>query len=584
MRLLLVDDDELDRMAVVRVLQNPSLVKDIVHANTAVKALKLYEENDFDIVLLDYRLPDMECLDVLSQLTQHTEKQAAVVILTGMEDNETIERNCIFAGAQDFLLKKELSERHLTKALVHAQARHALNNKLIETHKRLKYLAENDPMTGLSNRYYFEEHLRNAMQRAHRLNVQLGLIYLDIDNFKLVNDSLGHDSGDHLLKQVAQRLQEVVREGDMVCRLGGDEFAIIVHDLENETAIGALSQRILEQVREPFALNQTEQFITCSIGIATFPRCASTAEDMLKRADLAMYHAKRAGRNGFHFFSEVLQEQIIHRMMVENELRSQRLQNQLVQYYQPVLNAQDFTVCGAEMLMRWQHPTQGLLPPAVFIDVVEELGFFAEIDSRNRQLACLQFARWRQRGLIDADCVLAVNASAQWLQHDHMLTEIERDLRQIDLPGSCLLLEVTESVLVSDFNKTSARLRHLKQFGLKVALDDFGIGYSSMTYLKHLPASILKIDRSFVQNVPENEADCRLLKAMIVMAKSLDLEVIVEGIETLPQATLCRALGADKLQGFLFAKPLSPDDFEHFLSSHQPARYLSLYGEPDQAG
>lgn len=584
MRLLLVDDDELDRMAVVRVLQNPSLVKDIVHANTAVKALKLYEENDFDIVLLDYRLPDMECLDVLSQLTQHTEKQAAVVILTGMEDNETIERNCIFAGAQDFLLKKELSERHLTKALVHAQARHALNNKLIETHKRLKYLAENDPMTGLSNRYYFEEHLRNAMQRAHRLNVQLGLIYLDIDNFKLVNDSLGHDSGDHLLKQVAQRLQKVVREGDMVCRLGGDEFAIIVHDLENETAIGALSQRILEQVREPFALNQTEQFITCSIGIATFPRCASTAEDMLKRADLAMYHAKRAGRNGFHFFSEVLQEQIIHRMMVENELRSQRLQNQLVQYYQPVLNAQDFTVCGAEMLMRWQHPTQGLLPPAVFIDVVEELGFFAEIDSRNRQLACLQFARWRQSGLIDADCVLAVNASAQWLQHEHMLTEIEHDLRQIDLPGSCLLLEVTESVLVSDFNKTSARLRHLKQFGLKVALDDFGIGYSSMTYLKHLPASILKIDRSFVQNVPENEADCRLLKAMIVMAKSLDLEVIVEGIETLPQATLCRALGADKLQGFLFAKPLSPDDFEHFLSSHQPARYLSLYGEPDQAG
>lgn len=584
MRLLLVDDDELDRMAVVRVLQNPSLVKDIVHANTAVKALKLYEENDFDIVLLDYRLPDMECLDVLSQLTQHTEKQAAVVILTGMEDNETIERNCIFAGAQDFLLKKELSERHLTKALVHAQARHALNNKLIETHKRLKYLAENDPMTGLSNRYYFEEHLRNAMQRAHRLNVQLGLIYLDIDNFKLVNDSLGHDSGDHLLKQVAQRLQKVVREGDMVCRLGGDEFAIIVHDLENETAIGALSQRILEQVREPFALNQTEQFITCSIGIATFPRCASTAEDMLKRADLAMYHAKRAGRNGFHFFSEVLQEQIIHRMMVENELRSQRLQNQLVQYYQPVLNAQDFTVCGAEMLMRWQHPTQGLLPPAVFIDVVEELGFFAEIDSRNRQLACLQFARWRQRGLIDADGVLAVNASAQWLQHEHMLTEIEHDLRQIDLPGSCLLLEVTESVLVSDFNKTSARLRHLKQFGLKVALDDFGIGYSSMTYLKHLPASILKIDRSFVQNVPENEADCRLLKAMIVMAKSLALEVIVEGIETLPQATLCRALGADKLQGFLFAKPLSPDDFEHFLSSHQPARYLSLYGEPDQAG
>ncbi|MFQ6332239.1 putative bifunctional diguanylate cyclase/phosphodiesterase [Methylophilus sp. 3sh_L] len=574
MRLLLVDDDELDRMAVVRVLQNPKLVKDIVHASTAVSALKLYEENHFDIVLLDYRLPDMDCLDVLSQLTQHTEKQAAVVILTGMEDNETIERNCIFAGAQDFLLKKELSERHLTKALVHAQARHALNNKLIETHKRLKYLAENDPMTGLSNRYYFEEHLRNALQRAHRLHVQLGLIYLDIDNFKLVNDSLGHDSGDHLLKQVAQRLQEVVREGDIVCRLGGDEFAIIVHDLENETLIGALSQRVIEKIREPFTLNQTEQFITCSIGIATFPRCATTAEDMLKRADLAMYHAKREGRNGFHFFSEVLQEQIIHRMMLENELRSHRLQNQLVQYYQPVINAKDFTVCGAEMLMRWQHPTQGLLPPAAFIDAVEELGFFAAIDSRNWKLACLQFAHWRQIGLIDATCVLAVNASAQWLQHEHLWTEVEHDLREIDLPGPCLSLEVTESVLVSDFDTAARRLDHLKQVGVKVALDDFGIGYSSMTYLKHLPASILKVDRSFVQNVPEKEADCRLLKAMIVMAKSLDLEVIVEGIETLAQAQLCSALGADKLQGFLFAKPLSPEAFEAFLATHNPADYL----------
>jgi diguanylate cyclase len=575
MRLLLVDDDELDRMAVVRVLQNPKLVKDIVHASTAVSALKLYEENHFDIVLLDYRLPDMDCLDVLSQLTQHTEKQAAVVILTGMEDNETIERNCIFAGAQDFLLKKELSERHLTKALVHAQARHALNSKLIETHNRLKYLAENDPMTGLSNRYYFEEHLRNAIQRAHRMHMQLGLIYLDIDNFKLVNDSLGHDSGDHLLRQVAQRLLDVVRDGDVVCRLGGDEFAIIVHALESETAIGALSQRVIEKVREPFTLNDSEQFVTCSIGITTFPRCATTAEDMLKRADLAMYHAKREGRNGFHFFSEVLQEQIIHRMLLENELRSQRLQNQLVQYYQPVMDAKDFTVCGAEMLMRWNHPTQGLLPPAAFIEVVEELGFFAEIDSRNRQLACRQFAQWRQAGLIDARGVLAVNASAQWLQHEHMLAEIERDLQQIALPGACLALEVTESALVSDFDKTSARLRHLQQFGVKTALDDFGIGYSSMTYLKHLPASILKIDRSFVQNVPENEADCRLLKAMIVMAKSLDLEVIVEGIETLAQAHLCSALGADKLQGFLFAKPLSPEDFEAFLATHDPAAYLA---------
>jgi diguanylate cyclase (GGDEF)-like protein len=574
MRLLLVDDDELDRMAVVRVLQNPKLVKDIVHANTAVRALKLYNEGTFDVVLLDYRLPDMECLEVLNQLTQHTDKHAAVVILTGMDDNEVIERMCIFAGAQDFLLKKELSERHLTKALMHAQARHALNNKLIDTHRRLKYLAENDPMTGLSNRYYFEEHLQGAIQRAHRLNFQLGLIYLDIDNFKLINDSLGHDSGDQLLQQIAQRLLLVVREGDVVCRLGGDEFAIIVHDLETETSVGALAQRIIENLREPIVINNTEHFVTCSIGIATYPRCALTAEDMQKHADLAMYQVKREGRNGFHFFSESLQDQILHRIMLEGELRSQRLQNQLVQYYQPVINAKNFQVCGAEMLMRWNHPSMGLLPPSEFVEIVEELGFLADIDTKNRQLACKQLAQWRKEGLVGDDFVLAVNASEQLLRQENMHNDIKSDLEAAGLPGQCLSIEVTESVLVSDFDKTSALLNRIIALSVKIAIDDFGTGYSSMAYLKWLPASILKVDRSFVQNVPESEADCRVLKAIIIMAKSLDLDVIVEGVETIEQARLCREFGADKLQGYLFSKPLSPDDFAKFLNQHNSHSYL----------
>lgn len=573
MRLLLVDDDELDRMAVVRVLQNPKLIKDIVHANSAVRALKLYDEGTFDVVLLDYRLPDMECLDVLSQLTQHTDKHAAVVILTGMEDNEVIERNCIFAGAQDFLLKKELSERHLTKALVHAQARHALNIKLIDTHRRLKYLAENDPMTGLSNRYYFEEHLRGAIQRAHRLNFQLGLIYLDIDNFKLINDSLGHDSGDQLLQQIAHRLLLVVRDGDVVCRLGGDEFAIIVHDLETETSVGALAQRIIENLREPITLNNTEHYVTCSIGIATYPKCAMTAEDMQKHADLAMYQVKREGRNGFHFFSESLQEQVLHRIMLEGELRSQRLQNQLVQYYQPVIEARNFKVCGAEMLIRWNHPARGLLPPSEFIEVVEELGFLAAVDTKNRQLACKQVAQWRKDGLVDDHFVLAVNASEQLLQRESMYSDIQKDIEDAGLSGECLTIEVTESVLVSDFEKTSSLLNRIKTAGVKIAIDDFGTGYSSMAYLKWLPASILKVDRFFVQNVPENEADCRVLKAIITLAKSLDLEVIVEGVETIDQARLCREFGADKLQGFLFSKPLPPDSFANFLGTYHSELY-----------
>ncbi|HEY9268299.1 MAG TPA: EAL domain-containing protein [Methylotenera sp.] len=575
MRLLLVDDDELDRMAVVRVLQSPKLIKDIVHASTAVSALKLFEEETFDVVLLDYRLPDMECLDVLNKLTHHANKHAAVVILTGMVDDDVIERDCIVAGAQDFLLKQELSQRHLTKALVHAQARHALNQQLMETYARLKYLAENDPMTGLSNRHYFEDHLRTAIARAERFDSKVGLLFLDIDNFKLINDSLGHDIGDQILQQVANRLLDVIREGDIVCRLGGDEFAIIVHDIETETSLAVLAQRILDNLRVPITLVKTQHFISCSIGISTYPSCAQNAEDMLKHADLAMYHVKRMGRNGFHFFTETLQEKVMNKIALEQQLRSGTLQSQLLQYYQPVINAKDFNVCGAEMLVRWNHPLRGILPPSEFLEDVEELGFLSAIDIESMRLACGQLAEWRSTGLVNQAFVLAVNASEQLIKEENFYGVIKSDLDNVSLLGSNLSIEVTEGVLVSDFDKTSAILNLIKHYGVKVAIDDFGTGYSSMAYLKWLPASILKVDRSFVQNVPESAADCRVLKAIIVLAKSLDLDVIVEGVETIEQARLCCQYGADMFQGYLFSKPLPPAEFATFMQLHKPESYTN---------
>lgn len=574
MKLLLVDDDELDRMAVVRVLQSPKLIKDIVHASTAVSALKLFDEETFDVVLLDYRLPDMECLDILDKLTNHASKHAAVVILTGMVDDEVIERECIVAGAQDFLLKQELSQRHLTKALVHAQARHALNQQLIETYARLKYLAENDPMTGLSNRHFFEEELRTAILRAQRYDSKVGLLFLDIDNFKLINDSLGHDIGDQILQQVAARLLDIIREGDVVCRLGGDEFAIIVHDIETETSLAVLAQRILDSLRIPITLSKIQHFITCSIGISTYPRCARNAEDMLKHADLAMYHVKHLGRNGFHFFTEALQERVMNKIALEQQLRSGTLQSQLVQYYQPVINAKNFNVCGAEMLIRWNHPLRGILGPDQFLQDIEELGFLSVIDIANMRQAFKQLSEWRLCKSVDDSFVLAVNASEQLIKTEDFQESIKSDMDNAGLQGKNLSIEVTEGVLVADFDKTSAILNLIKQYGVRVAIDDFGTGYSSMAYLKWLPASILKVDRSFVQNVPESNADCCVLKAIIVMAKSLNLDVIVEGVETIEQARLCREYGADMFQGYLFSRPLPAKAFALFLQQYQSASYM----------
>jgi len=385
-----------------------------------------------------------------------------------------------------------------------------------------------------------------------------------------VNDSLGHDKGDQLLQNVAQRLLDVVRKGDVVCRLGGDEFAVIVHDLEAETTIGLLAQRIMESMRVSMKLANTEQFVSCSIGIATYPRCAQTAEDMLKSADLAMYKVKQEGRNGFHFFTEALQEEVLYRISMESELRSGRLQSQLVQYYQPVINAQTLQICGAELLLRWNHPTRGILSPAEFIDVIEQLGYMAEVDHINIRVACKQLAQWRVSGVVDNDFSLAVNASEQLLRQSNLPEAIKAALDLSGLSGDSLSIEVTEGALVSDFDKTSLILNEIRALGLMVAIDDFGTGYSSMAYLRRLPASTLKVDRSFVQGVPGSEADSRVLKALIVMAKSLDLEVVVEGVETIEQAQLSQGYGADLFQGFLFSKPLPPDQFADFVSGHNP--------------
>lgn len=573
MKLLLVDDDELDRIAVERVLQKPNLVKSIVHASTAVSALKLFDEQVFDLVLLDYRLPDMECLDILKKITSHESKHAAVVILTGIDDNEIIEKECIVAGAQDFLLKQELSPRHLTKALVHAQARHSLNQKLKETHARLKYLAENDPMTGLSNRHFFEEKLRLAILRAQRTEGNIGLLFLDIDNFKLINDSLGHDVGDQLLQQVANILQLVIRQGDIVCRLGGDEFAIIAHDIDTESSVGILAQRVLDSLSKPVMLSKAEHFISCSIGISTYPKCAQSAEDMLKFADLAMYHVKQHGKNGFHFYTEGLQERVLYKIDLEHQLRSGVFQSQLLQYFQPVIDAQNFNVCGAEMLLRWNHPTKGVLSPIDFLDDIKELGFLSAIDATSRRLACKQLAEWRLDEQVGDDFRLAINASEQSIKEENFQLSIKSDLDAAGLLGKNLSIEVTEGDLVSDFEKTSGILNQLKEFGVNVAIDDFGTGYSSLAYLKWLPASTLKVDRSFVKNVPESAVDCRVLKAMITMAKSLDLDVIVEGVETIEQARLCQQYGADMLQGYFFSKPLSAQDFAAFIAQHRSQLY-----------
>ena len=581
MKLLLIDDNDLDRQAIIRTFKKAEWNIQITQASSANGGLQEFEADDFDAVLLDYRLPDMDGLDTLRLLVRHPNHHAAIIILTGAMENDELEQKCIEAGAQDVLFKSDISHKHLTRAIVHARTRHLLERELFESHQRLRTLAENDSLTGLANRYYFDESLRTAIPRANRLNDKLALLFLDLDNFKIINDSMGHDAGDQLLKEVAKRLLHVVRNGDVVCRLGGDEFAILAHNFESQERIVQLAERILEELRPPFTIKNSEQFISASIGVATYPDAGEDSGDMLKAADLAMYRAKRDGKNNYHFFSSALQAQVQERIRMEKELRSLIPTDHFVLYYQPIVDAKTLEITGVESLIRWDHPTRGILPPSEFISLAEEIGLIIEIDSRSRLKACQQLSQWRKKGLVRDDFSVRINVCAQMLTDEDLHIAIKNDLDKSEIPGHCIGLEITESVLIENFERTAKLLQQIRSHGVEISVDDFGTGYSSMAYLKALPARTLKIDRTFVQDVPESADDARILRAMIVFGKSLNLKIVVEGIETKEQAKFCRKYGADLLQGYLFSKPMSSENIEELLKRHNPEAWHVLLSMSD---
>lgn len=575
MKLLLIDDNELDRQAIIRTFKKTEWDITIAQAASASEGLAQFDSHDFDAVLLDYRLPDIDGMEVLQLLAKHPRHHAAIIILTGASADDDLEREFIEAGAQDVLFKSEIAHRHLTRAITHARARHLLERQLQESHQRLRALAENDSLTGLANRYYFDESLRAAVQRAKRHGEQLALLFLDLDNFKFINDGLGHVTGDMVLKVVAQRLINVVRAGDIVCRLGGDEFAVLAHKFDSQESISQLAQRILDDLRRPIMLSNVEHSISSSIGIASYPEAGETASDLLKAADMAMYRAKQDGRNNFQFFSSIMQAQLHERVRLEKELRALIPTDHFILFYQPIVDAQTFEICGAEGLIRWDHPERGILPPSEFISLAEEIGLISEIDSRSRFNACRQLAVWRAQKLVDDNFNMKFNVCAQLLTDDDLYQGLINDLTTTGVPGRCVCLEITESVLIENLERTAKSLKKIQDYGVEIAVDDFGTGYSSMAYLKELPARTLKIDRKFVQGIPDNAADCRILRAMIVFAQSLDLTVVVEGVETREQARLCRDYGADLLQGYLFSKPLAPAAFEQLLRTHSANEWAS---------
>jgi diguanylate cyclase (GGDEF)-like protein/PAS domain S-box-containing protein len=432
----------------------------------------------------------------------------------------------------------------------------------IAAEERLSYLARHDPLTTLPNRLLLGERLRSALSRAERTGLAVALLYLDLDSFKNVNDTLGHQEGDRLLQAMAARLLACVRGQDGVARLGGDEFVVILEDVSDAREPARVAEKIISALSAPFELGGLELRMRASVGISLGPAHGATAEQLLKAADAAMYRAKRTGQGRYEFFSEELTVQAMERLTLENTLRDPRLLEQLVLHYQPQVSIARARTVGVEALIRWQHPTRGLLGPHHFIPVAEETGLIHGIGEWVLRTACMQARAWMNAG--HPPMRMAVNISAQQITSDAIVAHVVSALRATGLDPSMLELEVTEGALQTGADAIEV-LGRLKRLGVQLALDDFGTGYSGLSSLKLLPFDRLKIDRSFVRDLETDPSDRALVRAIIAMARSLKLDVVAEGVETEAQLAFLREHRCDEIQGYLVAAPMPAEDLRAAL-------------------
>jgi diguanylate cyclase (GGDEF)-like protein len=428
----------------------------------------------------------------------------------------------------------------------------------------LSQLANYDPLTSLPNRRLFLDRLGQEIRKAHRTKDRLALLFLDLDNFKDINDTLGHEVGDLLLQEAARRLGECVRESDTVARLGGDEFTIILSDLDDTEHVASISQAILKTLSDPFELDGREGFVSASIGITFYPDDANDVNALLKNADQAMYVAKEQGRNRFHYFTASMQQAAQAKMHLVNDLRNALANEEFQLHYHPIIELATGTVHKAEALLRWKHPLRGVIYPLEFIPLAEETGLIIDIGNWVFHEAARQTKRWRQQ--YQPAFQVSINTSPLQLRSEtNSLERWRRSLASFGLPGNAIAIEITESLLMdASFTK---RLVAIHGMGIKVSLDDFGTGYSSMSYLKKFDIDYLKIHKSFVANLQQGASDLAICEAVLVMAQKLGIMVIAEGIETNEQQNLLQAMGCDFGQGYLFSHPVSAAAFEKLFEA-----------------
>jgi len=455
---------------------------------------------------------------------------------------------------------------------------------------RMRQLAYFDSLTGLPNRALFTEQLEQMLETANRHQHKLAILFIDLDNFKRINDSLGHTVGDSLLKEISQRLLTCIRQSDLVSRyvdadteisvsrLGGDEFTIVLNKIEDTDVAAIVAKRLLNTLSRPMMLDGHEIVVTPSIGIALAPLDSDNVENLLKHADTAMYHAKNNGKNNYQYYSSTMNAMGLERLTLESELRKALKNDELVVYYQPQVDIHNGKITGAEALVRWKHPKHGLVAPDYFIPLAEEMGVVVELGDKILHEACQQVKQWHDKGLMLDK--IAVNLSSLQFSQPNLIGAIQRTLSETGLPAKHLELELTESIIMKNLEATIKVLEELKGMGISISVDDFGTGYSSLNYLKRFPLDELKIDKSFIVDIDTDAHNAGIVTAIIAMAKSLGLTLVAEGVETDNQLKYIRGAGVVTVQGFLFSKPLPAEEFEQLLGQYN---FLACLGRSEVA-
>jgi len=567
--ILLIDDDE-DEYIITRDLFSDIGNNYHVHwINNYNKGLEEVSKSEYDICLLDYHLGDHNGIDFIKEASTRT-CSIPIILLTGQGDYE-IDLLAMKAGAADFLDKNKLDTNILERSI-----RYALERKKSED--RIRFLAFYDQLTQLPNRTLFIDRLLSAISMAKRHNRICAVMFLDIDNFKRVNDVMGHSIGDQLIKEVANRLLKCIRKVDTVirdrfdsmldtiARLGGDEFTILLSEIDKPENASKVAGRIHQALIPPILLEDTEINITVSIGIATYPSDGNDIETLIKNADIAMYNAKSIGKNNFQYYNLSMHTIALQRLSLENELRKAIDNNELALYYQPLIDLKTDKINSVEALIRWQHPVKGIISPMDFIPIAEETGLIIDIGNWVLNTAASHYNKWREIGLPELD--ISVNISPKQLIQKNFLDSISNLMNNFNILSHHLILEITENCVIHNIEEANKIINSIRALGIKISLDDFGSGYASFIILRQYIFDIIKIDRSLIKNIPDNSGDTTIAASLISIGHSMNLQVVAEGIEREDQLRFLKSKGCDIGQGYFFSVPVPEQDFVKMMKNN----------------